>query len=156
TDNNSADFVAGTVNPRNSAHAPTTCGGGGGGGADMSVGPDMSSSITLPSPTLPPVQLSNLVVGAMGDTRPPASQTTGHSTSLKTIIGSIFTGLQAHGVPFAVAAGDYCFSPSGAGSGVPQFNDFMTARNNFANTFLPAQGNHECITSTTGNCPVGS
>jgi len=150
TDDNAADFVAGTVNPRNSASSPTTCGGGGG-GADMSGG-----SITLPSPTLPVVHLSNLVFGALGDTRPPASQTSGYSASLKTIIGSIFTGLQTQGVPFAVSAGDYCFSPSNAGNGVPQFNDFMTARANFANTFLPAQGNHECITSTTGNCPVGS
>src|SRR5262249_22315160 len=45
---------------------------------------------------------------------------------------------------------------SNAGNGLPQLNDYMTARRNFSGTFLPAQGNHECITDTTGNCPVGS
>src|SRR5262249_34387818 len=108
------------------------------------------------APTLPPVQMANLVFGAMGDTRPPQSQGSGYSTSLKNIIGSIFSGMQSQGVPFAVSAGDYCFAASNAGAGVPQVNDFMTARGNFSGTFLPAQGNHECITSTTGNCPVGS
>jgi hypothetical protein len=113
-------------------------------------------AVTLPAPTLAPVTLSTLRFGIVGDTRPAQSQTTGYSSSLKTVIGSVFSGLQTQGVPFAVATGDYAFSSSSAGSAVPQYNDYMTARSNFAGTYLPTMGNHECNGFTDSNCPVGS
>jgi hypothetical protein len=154
TDNNATDFSASSPSPKNSASATTLCSGsndagtsdaGGGGGATV-----------LPSPTLPATTLTNLSFAIFGDTRPPSSQSTGYPTSLKTIIGSIFDGMQAYGVPFAVSAGDYAYASSSAGAAVPQYTDFMTARARYSGTFLPAQGNHECSTATTGNCPVGS
>ncbi|MDB4988394.1 MAG: endonuclease/exonuclease/phosphatase [Myxococcaceae bacterium] len=163
TDSNAADFAAGTVTPRNSGSATNACGRGtdagardAGGSVDAGTPDAGGSGITLPAPTLAPVHMANLSFGIFGDTRPPSSQTSGYSSALKTIIGSIFTGLQSQGVAFSVSAGDYAFAPSGAGAGLPQYNDFMAARGNYGGKFLPAQGNHECITNTTGNCPVGS
>jgi hypothetical protein len=175
TDNNAADFTAGTVAPRNSASPTTSCGGSSSSSSSTSSTSSSTSSttstssssssttssssggsITLPSPTLAPLHLSKLVFGAFGDTRPAASTTSGYPTSVKTIIGSIFSGLQAQGVPFAVAGGDYAFSSTSAGSAVPQYNDFMTARKNFAGTLLPTMGNHECNGFTDSNCPIGS
>jgi hypothetical protein len=100
--------------------------------------------------------MANLEFGIIGDTRPSASQTTGYSSALKTVIGSVFSGLQAQGVKFAVATGDYAFSSSSAGSAVPQYDDYMTARANFAGTYLPTMGNHECNGFTDSNCPIGS
>src|SRR5262249_53064207 len=111
TDNNSADFTAAAPAPRNSATAAHSCGGS---TTSSGTGTTSSSSgggtITLPSPTLAPVHLSNLVFGAFGDTRPASSTTSGYPTNVKNVINSIFTGLQAQGVPFAVAGGDYAFS----------------------------------------------
>src|SRR5262249_21007608 len=47
-------------------------------------------------------------------------------------------------------------SSTSAGSAVPQYNDFMTARAKFGGTLLPTMGNHECNGFTDSNCPVGS
>jgi hypothetical protein len=91
-----------------------------------------------------------------GDTRPPSSQTTGYSQSLKNIIGSVFSGFASQNVPFAVGSGDYGFSSTCSGCALPQYNDYMTARGNFAGTYLPTMGNHECNGFTNSNCPVGS
>jgi len=100
--------------------------------------------------------VANLSFGTVGDTRP-ANSTTGHyPTTVKTIIGAIFTGLQAQNVPFVVATGDFGFSSTGAGNALPQYNDYMAARANYAGTFLPTMGNHECNGFTDSNCPVGS
>jgi hypothetical protein len=165
TDNNSADFTAGTVHPRNSASSTTSCGGttattgaGGAGGSGGSGGTGGSGGggVTLPAPTLAPVTLTNLSFGMTGDTRPANSQTTGYSQSLKNIIGSIFSGFQSQGVPFAVGSGDYGFSSTCSGCALPQYNDYMTARANFGGTWLPTMGNHECNGFTNSNCPVGS
>jgi len=171
-DNNAADFAAGTVAPRNSASPITTCGGGtgaggsgggggtggsggaGGGGAGGAGG--TGGTITLPAPTLAAVHVANLSFGTVGDTRP-ANSTTGHyPASVKTIIGAIFSGLQAQNIPFAVATGDFGFSSTGAGSALPQYQDYMAARANYSGTFLPTMGNHECNGFTDSNCPVGS
>jgi hypothetical protein len=118
-------------------------------------GPD-GGTVTLPAPTLAPVTLSKLSFGIIGDTRPAQSQTTGYSTSLKAVIGSVFTGLQSQGVPFTVATGDYAYSSTSAGSAVPQYDDYMTARANFTGKYLPTMGNHECNGYTDSNCPIGS
>jgi hypothetical protein len=180
TDSNAADFTAGTVNPRNSATAANSCGGGTGGGGSgggaagtggsgggaagsggsgggaAGSGGSGGTGIVLPSPTLPPVTLSSLSFGIVGDTRPANSQTTGYPASVKSIINGVFTGFQAQGVPFAVGSGDYAFSSTSAGSAVPQYNDYMSARGNFSGTFLPTMGNHECNGYTDSNCPSGS
>jgi hypothetical protein len=166
-DDNASDFAAGTVNPRNSASATNSCGGGtgtggsggtGGGGSGGSSGSSggTGGSIVLPSPTLPAVTLSTMSFGILGDTRPANSQTTGYPASVKSIVNGIFSGFQAQGVSFAVASGDYAFSSTSAGSAVPQYNDYMTARANFSGTFLPTMGNHECNGYTDSNCPSGS
>jgi hypothetical protein len=173
TDNNAADFTAGSVTPRNSASPTTSCGGGGSGGGrgggsggggsggggsggGGSGGGGSGGGIVLPSPTLAPVTLSSLSFGVVGDTRPPNSQTTGYPASVKSIINGVFTGFQAQHVPFAVASGDYAYSSTSAGSAVPQYNDYMAARANFTGTFLPTMGNHECNGFTDSNCPSGS
>jgi hypothetical protein len=184
TDNNAADFTAGTVNPRNSASATTSCGGGTGSGGSGGAGSGGAGSggagsggagsggagsggagsggggsgggIVLPSPTLPAATLSNLSFGILGDTRPPNSQTTGYPADVKSIVNGIFTGFQAQGVPLVVASGDYAFSSTAAGDAVPQYNDYMSARANFSGRFLPTMGNHECNGYTNSNCPPGS
>jgi hypothetical protein len=112
--------------------------------------------ITLPAPTLAPVKLATLVFGMMGDTRPASTTSSGYPQNVKNIIGSIFSGFQAQGVPFAVGGGDYAFANTNAGAAVPQYTDFMTARKNFHGTFLPTMGNHECNGFTNSNCPIGS
>jgi hypothetical protein len=75
---------------------------------------------------------------------------------VKTIVASIFAGMQAQHLPFAVGSGDYAFSSTAAGSAVPQYTSYMTARKSFSGTFLPTMGNHECNGFTDSNCPVGS
>lgn len=164
TDNNAADFTATTVNPRNSSSPTTNCGGGGqdagggGGGQDSGggTGSDSGALPTLPSPTLAPVQMSNLVFGAFGDIRPAnPDDTAGYPTS---IISAIFAGLQAKGVTFAVDGGDHCFQSATTSGGAchAQFGLFMNAKNaNYSGTLIPTLGNHEaCGTdaATTGNC----
>ncbi len=124
--------------------------------AGVDSGTDAGSGITLPSPTLPPVTLSNLSFGMTGDTRPTQSQTTQYSQSLKNIIGSVFTGFASQNVPLVVGSGDYAFSSTSAGSAVPQYDDYMTARANFGGRYLPTMGNHECNGFTDSNCPIGS
>jgi hypothetical protein len=185
TDNNAADFASGVVNPRNSSSPTRSCGQSDAGvdsgheagvdsgheagvdsGMDASVdsgheagtdsGTDAGGGITLPAPTLPPVTLSNLSFGMTGDTRPAQSQTTEYSQSLKNIIGSVFSGFASQNVPLAVGSGDYAFSSTSAGSAVPQYNDYMTARANFGGRYLPTMGNHECNGYTDSNCPIGS
>jgi hypothetical protein len=154
TDNNAGDFTAGTVAPRNSSAATTSCGGTGTGGG-MGTG-GSGGSIALPSPTLPTLRVANLSFGVVGDTRP-ASSTTGHyPSSVKNIINGIFAGLQSQGVSFVVGTGDYAYSSTTAGSAVPQYQDYMAARAAFTGNFLPTMGNHECNGFTNSNCPSGS
>jgi hypothetical protein len=167
SDNNASDFSAGTVNPRNSSTSPHACGGqsdggstgaGGSSGAGGSTGAGGSGGggVTLPAPTLPAQSLSALSFGMTGDTRPPNSQTSRYPQTLRTIIGSVFSGFASANVPFAVGSGDYAFSSTNAGDAVPQYQDYMSARANFGGTFLPTMGNHECNGFTNSNCPVGS
>jgi hypothetical protein len=93
----------------------------------------------------------------IGDTRPSSSTTSGYPQNVKNEIGSIFAGLQAQGnIPFVVASGDYAFSSTAAGSAVPQYTDYMTARKQYSGTYLPTMGNHECNGFTNSNCPIGS
>jgi len=156
TDNNSADFTAGNVTPRNSATTAHSCGGSGSGGAGGSGSGGAGGAITLPSPTLAAVHVANLSFGIVGDTRP-ANSTTGHYPStVNTIINSIFTGLQTQNVSFVVGTGDYAFSSTGAGSALPQYQDYMAARAHYTGKFLPTMGNHECNGFTDSNCPPGS
>ncbi|MGH7438492.1 MAG: metallophosphoesterase, partial [Polyangiaceae bacterium] len=115
-----------------------------------------TGNIVLPSPTLPPVKLAALTFGMLGDTRPSSSTTGDYPQSVKNIIGSVFTGLKAQGVPFAVASGDYAFSSTAAGSALPQYTSYMAARKTFPGTYLPTMGNHECNGFTNSNCPIGS
>ena len=111
---------------------------------------------TLPAPTLAPVKLGSLVFGIIGDTRPSSSTTSGYPQNVKNVITSVFAGMQAQGLPFVVATGDYAFSSTSAGSAVPQYTDYMTARKQFSGTYLPTMGNHECNGFTNSNCPIGS
>ncbi|HWL86796.1 MAG TPA: lamin tail domain-containing protein, partial [Polyangiaceae bacterium] len=169
TDDNAADFSAGTVAARNSSSPANACGNpppppDAGSGTDAGGGTDAGSgghdagggTIVLPSPTLAPVSLGALTFGIAGDTRP-SSTTTGHYPSTtNAIIRSVFSGLQSQNVPFVVASGDYAFSSTGAGSAVPQYNDYMSARALYSGKYLPTMGNHECNGFTDSNCPVGS
>jgi hypothetical protein len=123
------------------------------GGADTGGG---GTIVNLPSPTLPERTLTTLAFGVTGDTRPPNSQTTAYPQMQKNIIGSIFSGLQAQGVPLIVGTGDYAFSSTAAGSAVPQYDNYMSARASFSGLYLPTMGNHECNGFTDSNCPVGS
>jgi hypothetical protein len=175
TDNNSADFSAGTVAPRNSASTANVCSGGGGGGgsggggaggggaggAGASGGSGGSGGSvqppTLPSPTLTPLAMSNLVFGAFGDVRPPNPNDTANFPD--GILSHIFSGLQAKGILLAVDAGDHCFQSSiSSGSYchaqfVSHFMADLTA--NYSGRLLPTMGNHEgCGTNaaTTGSC----
>ena len=172
TDDNASNFTKGTVAPRNSSSSPASCGGqsdagapdSGGGGAgstsstsSTSSGSGAGGTIILPSPTLASRAPREPLLRRMtGDTRPSATTTGEYPQSVKTIIGSIFTGLQAQNVPLVVGSGDYAFSSTAAGSALPQYRDFMTARANFRGTYLPTMGNHECNGFTDSNCPVGS
>jgi hypothetical protein len=115
-----------------------------------------SGTIVLPAPTLPPVKMTTLTFGMLGDTRPSSSTTSDYPQSVKNIIGSIFTGMQAQHLPLAVGSGDYAFSSTSAGSAIPQYTSYMTARKGFGGTYLPTMGNHECNGFTNSNCPVGS
>jgi hypothetical protein len=100
--------------------------------------------------------MATLTFGMLGDTRPSSSTTGDYPQSVKTIVGSIFAGMQAQHLPLAVGSGDYAFSSTAAGSAVPQYTSYMTARKTFAGTYLPTMGNHECNGFTDSNCPVGS
>jgi hypothetical protein len=92
----------------------------------------------------------------LGDTRPSSSTTSGYPQNVKNAITSIFAGLQTQNVPFAVASGDYAFSSTAAGSAMPQYTEYMTARKQYSGTYLPTMGNHECNGFTASNCPIGS
>ena len=134
SDNNGADFSSRRREPAQLGVGAAHCGGqdGGTGGATGAGGAAAPAApaapIMLPSPTLAAVHVANLSFGIIGDTRP-ASTTTGHYPStVNTIISSIFTGLQTRSVPFVVGTGDYAFSTTGAGSAVPQYQDYMAAR----------------------------
>jgi hypothetical protein len=181
-DNNAADFTAGTVNPRNSSSPTNSCGGsdggggaGGAGGAGGSGGSGGSSGSggsagtggsgtgdggvtppTLPSPTLPPVQMDNLRFGAFGDVRPAnPDDTAGFPDN---IISAIFAGMEANGLTFAVDAGDHCFQQTTSSGSFchDQFVHFMNDKNaNYTGTLIPTLGNHEAcgqFAATTGNC----
>src|SRR5262249_35088621 len=128
-DNNSADFTAGTVAPRNSASPITSCGGGGTGGTGGAAGTGgaggagaggagaggTSGAPSLPSPTLTPIQLSELKFGAFGDIRPAQPDDTANFPD--SIVSRIFHDMQANGVTLAVDAGDHCFQSSTSSGG---------------------------------------
>jgi hypothetical protein len=153
TDSNSSDFAAGSVNPRNSSSATNTCGGGSDAGTDSGSG---GGPPTLPSPTLTPISMSNLVFAAFGDIRPAQPDDTANYPD--SIISQIFGDMQAKGITLAVDAGDHCFqqSISSGGAGHAQFVKFMADKNaHYSGTLLPNMGNHEgCGTfaATAGNC----
>jgi len=166
TDSNASDFSAGTVSPRNSATPLNVCGGGtggtggtGAGGTGGSAGSGGSGGTppTLPSPTLTPVSMSNLVFGAFGDVRPNQPDDTANYPDF--ILGKIFAGLQSKGVTFTVDAGDHCFQSSTSSGSTchPQFvSHFMADMTaNYSGTLIPTMGNHEgcgTMAATTGNC----
>jgi hypothetical protein len=121
------------------------------------VAPSDGGAPTLPSPTLPPVSMSNLVFGSFGDVRPANPDDT--SNYPDRIIQAIFSGLQAKGVTFAVDAGDHCFqtdTSSGAACHTQFVSHFMAALNGrYTGKLIPTLGNHEACgysAATTGNC----
>jgi hypothetical protein len=164
TDSNASDFTAGSVAPRNSATAHHACAGGSdaGSGTDSGSGADGGGGTdaglpTLPSPTLPPVTMSNLVFGAFGDVRPNNPNDTANYPDA--VLSSIFSGLTSLGVGFAVDAGDHCFqstTSSGSFCHTQFVSHFMADKSaHYAGQLLPTMGNHEgCGTdaATTGNC----
>ena len=123
---------------------------GGGGATDAGLP-------TLPSPTLPPIAMPNLVFGLFGDVRPPHPNDT--ASYPDTVLRAVFAGVQAQGIALALDAGDHCFQSSTSSGSYchDQFvNHFMADRAaNYSGTLLPTLGNHEaCGTdaATTGNC----
>jgi hypothetical protein len=132
-------------------------GGGGDASHDSGSGSDAGTPPTLPSPTLAPIPMTNLVFGAFGDVRPANANDT--ASYPDTILSAIFAGMQSMGLTVAVDAGDHCFQSSTSSGSychtqfVSHFMADMTA--NYKGKLLPTMGNHEgCGTdaATTGNC----
>jgi hypothetical protein len=111
----------------------------------------------LPSPTLPPVPVGNLVFGAFGDIRPAnPNDTAGYPDA---ILRAIFSGLQAQGISVAVDGGDHCFqmdTSSGSYCHDQFINHFMAdMKGRYTGRLFPTMGNHEgcgMYAATAGNC----
>jgi hypothetical protein len=85
-----------------------------------------------------------------GDCRPPLpEQTTGYPTM---IVTGIFARAEAEGAQFVIGTGDYmnAFTQTAVDA---QVNLFLGARASFKGPVYLTMGNHECMTTTTGNCP---
>ena len=109
-------------------------GGGGGGGG---TGVDGGSS-------------SMLNFAVFGDCRPPLPEDTGHYPSA--IVGGIFQRAQDVGAQFVVGTGDYmnAFTSFAVDA---QVSAFLQARQAFKGSLYLTMGNHECMTTTSSNCP---
>jgi hypothetical protein len=117
--------------------------------------------VALPSPTLPPVPVGDLVFGAFGDIRPAnPNDTAGYPDAILT---AIFAGLQAQGIAIAVDGGDHCFQmdiSSGSYCHDQFVNHFMAdMKLRYTGRLFPTMGNHEgcgMYAATAGNCTTWS
>ena len=115
---------------------------GGNGSSDLAVGPGGSDGGEVGG--------SLLSFAVFGDCRPPLpEQTTGYPT---TIVTSIFSRAQSEGAQFVVGTGDYMNALTQIAVDA-QVNLFLGARAAFKGPVYLTMGNHECMTTTTGNCP---
>jgi hypothetical protein len=91
-----------------------------------------------------------LSFAVFGDCRPPIPEDTLQYPTM--IVTSIFTRAQAAKAQFVVGTGDYmnAFTQTAASA---QIDAFLGARASFTGPVYLTMGNHECMTTTTGNCP---
>ena len=91
-----------------------------------------------------------LSFAVFGDCRPPLpEQTTGYPTA---IVTGIFSNAQSEGAQFVIGTGDYMNALTQIAVDA-QVNLFLGARAAFKGPVYLTMGNHECMTTTTGNCP---
>jgi hypothetical protein len=129
------------------------------GAVDLS-GPQPDLWMPPPVGTIGPQggKVSRLLFGVTGDTRPMnCDDTQNYPTAILT---SIFSGMQAAGVQFAVATGDHQFVCSGGyATAMAQLEKYKTAEQALPNKVVfPTMGNHECnetqFCSVTGYIPA--
>ncbi|MCA1663428.1 MAG: metallophosphoesterase [Myxococcales bacterium] len=122
------------------------------GGDGNGVGGNGSADLALP-----PAQNDGGVHGGallsfavFGDCRPPLpEQTTGYPTM---IVTGIFSRAETEGAQFVIGTGDYMNALT-ANAVDAQVNLFLGARASFTGPVYLTMGNHECMTTTSGNCP---
>jgi calcineurin-like phosphoesterase family protein len=116
-------------------------GGNGNGSADLAVGPSGGDG---------GVGGALLSFAVFGDCRPPIPEDTLQYPTM--IVTGIFTRAQAENAQFVVGTGDYmnAFTQLAASA---QVDAFLGARAAFQGPVYLTMGNHECMTTTTGNCP---
>jgi hypothetical protein len=91
-----------------------------------------------------------MTFAVFGDCRPPLpEQTTGYPTM---IVTGIFARADSEGAQFVIGTGDYmnAFTQIAVDA---QVNLFLGARAAFKGPVYLTMGNHECMTTTSGNCP---
>ncbi|HWE30196.1 MAG TPA: metallophosphoesterase [Polyangia bacterium] len=123
------------------AHADAGSGtgvGGNGSSADLAVGATGGVGGAL------------LSFAVFGDCRPPLPEDTTQYPTM--IVTSIFTRAEDAGVQFVIGTGDYmnAFTQTAVDA---QVDLFLGARAAFKGPVYLTMGNHECMTTTTGNCP---
>jgi hypothetical protein len=122
--------------------SPPSGGGIGGGGVDpgdsTNGGGDNGSTATP------------LSFAVFGDSRPPIPEDSLQYPSA--IVSGIFSQAQQQGAQFMVGTGDYMNALTQTGVD-GQVQAFQKAQAGFTGPIYLAMGNHECQTTTAGNCP---
>ena len=138
--------VAGLTTFGCSRSNPDALGPGGTGGNGSS---DMASATTS-SDGGPPGGGSLLSFAVFGDCRPPLPEDTTQYPTM--IVTGIFSRAQTEGAQFVIGTGDYmnAFTQTAADA---QVKLFLGARASFSGPVYLTMGNHECMTTTSGNCP---
>jgi hypothetical protein len=119
---------------------------GGNGGDDLAMLPalDMAGGVDA-------APVDRLRFAVFGDVRPDPGGTFPTAT-----VKSIFDGAQAKNVQFIVGTGDYMLAIGAAGDQATidaQLKLYDQARQGFTSPIYLAMGNHECMLSSTANCP---
>jgi hypothetical protein len=129
-------------------------GGGGGGGAGSGggsgVGGNGSDDMATGATGGDGGGGSLLSFAVFGDCRPPLPEDTTHYPS--PIVSGIFSHAQSEGAQFVVGTGDYMNAIFQAAVDA-QVKLFLDARAAFKGPVYLTMGNHECMTTTSGNCP---
>jgi hypothetical protein len=98
--------------------------------------------------------VSSLSFAVTGNTRPATVDDVANYPTA--VIEKIYADIQAvtPAVPFVVATGNYMYATYSNLNGTQsaQINDYLSARNAYTGTVLPAMGNQECAELETGNC----
>jgi len=91
-----------------------------------------------------------LSFAVFGDCRPPLPEVTAQYPTM--IVTSIFQHAQDSGAQFVIGTGDYmnAFTQTAADA---QVDLFLGARAAFKGPVYLTMGNHECMTTSSGNCP---